>query len=179
MLLYPQLCHHFGTKLLALSPNPKIDWHQPADANNPQQVPTPSSCWAPSTPHTAPIYPRASIPAAGLYHPKPSCHPGGSSGCSRRRIKPGDRGRRGAAKALPCCVCPERCHACGESCPAVRWLLCVWHCAVLVPIYAAVSPSQGEEKEKEGGLLSFSFLPPLVFFPKLHPSESVIEVIQC
>lgn len=58
--------------------------------------------------------------------------------------------------------------------------LCVWHCAVLVPIYAAVPPSQGEEEEKKGGLLSFFyfFFFPLVFFPKLHPSESVIEVIQ-
>lgn len=61
--------------------------------------------------------------------------------------------------------------------------LCVWHCAVLVPIYAAVPPSQGEEEEKEGGLLSFFFFSllffSLFFFPKLHPSESVIEVIQC
>lgn len=60
--------------------------------------------------------------------------------------------------------------------------LCVWHCAVLVPIYAAVPLSQGEEEEKEGGLLSFFFFSFIffpVFFPKLHPSESVIEVIQC
>lgn len=133
------------------------------------------SLQAPSPPH------KPTLPAAGPRRPKPSCLPGGSSGCSRRRRGRGGRGRRGAAKARPWPGMLAAVPSVAGKAPALRfWPPC---CAGSYLCPRPPLPARGGGGKRGGrvGFVVFFIFFSYFFscFPKSHPSESVIEVIQC